>query len=141
MRDGDERFVAAFQAVGDDDMAARRIRREAIEICRFDMIERIFAMADVQRVAVRQERLAAKLLDFVRDDAREIRAEEGKIARFAEVDFNGGEFAVEINLVHARRLQQVGQLAHQAFAEGLGAHVREIDFRFRHDALLNIVAL
>ena len=33
------------------------------------------------------------------------------------------------------------QWMHDAFAEGLGAHVREIDFRFRHGALLNIVAL
>ena len=103
-------FVRAFQAVRNDDMAAGRERRKAVEIGGIQMIERILAPADIQCVAVGQERLAAALLNEVRDRFCPVRTQKRKVARLTEVNFDGGELFVKVDAVHACRLHQAGQL-------------------------------
>ena len=135
-RNGD--IVRALQAVGNDDMAARRIRREAVDIGGLDVVERVLAAADIERVAVRQERLAAELAHKIRDGLCIIRAQVGQVARLAEVHFNGDVAVLEIDLIHPRRQQQTGELLLDVFLQR-GMEGGKVDFRCGHVAYLLIV--
>ena len=99
------------------------------------MVERVLAPADVQGVAVGQERLAAALTDKIRDGFGPVRPEIGEVARLAEMDLDGGEFLVEINGSHARGFEQAGQLLLKVFGQR-GAEVREIDLGLFHDGII-----
>ena len=67
------------------------------------MVEGILAAADIERIAVRQERLAAELAHKIRDGLCIVRAQVGQIARLAEVHFNRDKLAVHINVFDACR--------------------------------------
>ena len=135
------RFVRALQTVRDDDMAAGGERRKAVKISRIQVVECVLASADVQRVAVGQERLAAALLDEVRDRFGPVRTQECKVARLAEVDFDSGEFLVKVDAVHARRFHQAGQLLLQILGQR-GAEIRKINLGFVHGgSFLSCLAL
>ena len=62
------------------------------------MLQRVFAAADVERVAVGEEGLAAALLDEIGDDLGIVGAQERQIAELAEMQLDGDEFAVKIDL-------------------------------------------
>ena len=103
-------LVVALQAVGDDDLAARRHRAEAVEIGGIHVVKRIFSSADIERVAVCQEGLAAALPDKIRHRFRPVRAQECEVARLSEVQLDRRVLVFEVNVAHARRLHQSGQL-------------------------------
>ncbi len=65
-----EHIVRAFQPVGDDDMTVRGKRRKAVLISGIEMVERVFPAAHIQRIAIRQKRLAAEFLDDPHDHGR-----------------------------------------------------------------------
>ena len=73
---GNTDLVRALQTVADQNVTARCIRDKAVFICGIDVVERIFASADIQRVAVGQKRLAAKLADNGSNRLRIIGAEK-----------------------------------------------------------------
>ena len=74
--DRDERLVGTLEAVGDDDLAARGIRGKAVLVGGIDVLERVFAATDVERVAVGEEGLAAQLLHDVCDGAGVVGAQK-----------------------------------------------------------------
>ena len=123
---GDERLVRALQAVGDDGVHAGLEGVEAVAVCAVEMVERIFAPADVERVAVGEEGLAAQLLDIVADCGGPVRAQEGEVARLAEVHLDGDELAVKVDALKASGLHEAAQLDEQALP--MGSHVGEIYF-------------
>lgn len=105
------------------------------------MVERVLASANVQRVAVGQERLAAAFLDEVRDRFRPVRPQKCEVARLTEVDFDGGELFVKVDAVHACRFHQTGQLLLQILGQR-GAEIRKINLCFVHgDSFLSCLAL
>jgi len=125
--DGHLFFVEPLEAVGDQHMAARGQRREAVEIGGVEMVKRIFSAADIECVAVSQKRFAAARLDHVHDGFGVIRAQEREIAELAEVDLDGDKFAVEINLVEAGCQNQLFQLLLLVEA-GMAAKIGKVYF-------------
>ena len=123
--DGNNRLVGALEAVGDNHLAAGGVRSEAVLVGAVDVLERVFATAHVERVAVGEERLAAQLLDHVRDGTRVVGAQEGEVAQFAEVDLDGDELVVEVDLLDAGAANQALELVELAFA-AVRAQVGEV---------------
>ena len=62
------------------------------------MLQRVFAAADIERVAVGDEGLTAAFLDEVGDDLGIVCAQERQVAELAEVQLDGDEFAVKVDL-------------------------------------------
>ena len=96
--DRDLDIVRALEPVGDDDVTAGGERGIAVEIRGIHVLQRVFAAADVERVAVGEEGLAAALLDEIGDDLGIVGAQERQIAELAEMQLDGDEFAVKIDL-------------------------------------------
>lgn len=78
--DRDERLVGTLEAVGDDDLAARGVRGKAVLVGGVDVLERVFAATDVERVAVGEEGLAAQLLHDIGDGAGVVGAQKAQVA-------------------------------------------------------------
>ena len=89
------------------------------------MVERVGAAADIERVAVGEERLAAQLLDHVRDGARVVGAQEGEVAQFAKVDLDGDELVVEVDLLDAGAADEALELVELTLA-AVRAQVGEV---------------
>ena len=128
--DRDERLVGALEAIGDDDLATRGIRGKAVLVGGVDVLERVFAATDVERVAVGEEGLAAQLLDVVADLACPVRAQEGEVARLTEVDLDGDELAVEVDGLKARGFHKAAQLDEQTLP--VSSHIGKIYFGLCH---------
>ena len=79
-------------------MTAGGERGIAVEIRGIHVLQRVFAAADVERVAGGEEGLAAALLDEVGDDLGIVGAQERQIAELAEMQLDGDEFAVKLDL-------------------------------------------
>lgn len=62
------------------------------------MLERVFAAADIERVAVCDEGPAAAFLDEVGDNLGIVRAQKRQVAELAEVQLDGDELAVKVDL-------------------------------------------
>ena len=126
-----QHLVRAFDAVGNDAVYAGLERVEAVLIGAVEMVERILAPADVERVAVGEERLAAQLLDDIADRLGIVRAQEREIARFAEMDFHRDIFPGKVDLVDARRAAEPLQFLRQPIAE-LCTHVCKVNLGCFH---------
>ena len=128
---GDQGLVGAFQAIGDDDMAAGGKRRETVGVGRVDVVQRVLAPADVQRVAVGQERLAAQFLDDLGDHRRVVGAQESQVARLTKMDFDGGEFVGKVDLADPGGLDEPFEFLGQVLVKRC-AQIGEIYFGCRH---------
>ena len=78
------------------------------------MVERIGAAADIERVAVGKKRLAAERAHIVTHDARPVRAQIGHVSRLAEVELDGDEFVLEVDMLKAGGLHEAAQLFERA---------------------------
>lgn len=125
-----EIVIRSLDAVGNDALYAGLQGRVTIQHCAVEMVERIGTAADIQRVAVGQKRLAAKLLDVVAHDLRPVWTQIGHVARLAEMNLYRDVFALEIDLLKAGFLHQALELVERA--EIVRAQIREIDLRFFH---------
>ena len=114
-RHGHLHLVAALQTVGNDDLAAGGHGVEAVEHGAVHVIQRVLPPAHIQGVTVRQERLAAPLLHEVRHRPRPVGAQESQIARLAEMQLDGHELVLKINVAHAGGLHEPRQLLLQIF--------------------------
>ena len=121
-----EHFVGTLEAVGDNHLAAGSIRREAVLVRAVDVLERIFATAHVERVAVRKKRLAAELLHHVGNGARIVGAQEAQVAKLAKMQLDGDELVLEVNLVDARTADEPLQFVELALAP-IRAQVGEVN--------------
>ena len=123
--------VRAPQAVRDDHIAARGHAVEAVDLGVLQMVYRVFAAAGIESVAVRQEGLAAQLLDDIRHGLYIIGSEIGEVAQLSEVHFDGHEFSVKIDAADARRADQLLKFCALAHAY-TRAKVRKIHFCLFH---------
>ena len=124
--------VRALEAVGDDDLAARRNRVEAVEVRAVHVLERVLAAAGVQRVAVCEERAAALFLHEVGDAFRILRAQVREVAELAEMHLDGDELVLHVDVLDAGREAEAAELLRDARADGT-TEIGEPDFRFAHD--------
>ena len=122
----DEGLVGALEAVGYDHLAAGGVRGEAVLVRAVDVLERVLATAHVERVAVREEGLAAQLLDHVGHGARVVGSQEAEVAQLAKVDLDGHELVLKVNLLDAGAADEALELVELALAR-VGAQVGVVD--------------
>ena len=123
--DRDERLVGTLEAVGDDNLATRGIRGKAILISGVDVLERVFAATDIERVAVGEEGLAAQLLHDVCDGAGVVGAQKAQIAQLAKVNLNGDELVLKVDLLNTGAANEALELVELALAS-MRAQVGEV---------------
>ena len=123
--DRDERLVGTLEAVGDDDLAACGVRGKAVLVGGVDVLERVFAAAHIERVAVGEEGLAAQLLHHVRDGAGVVGAQKAQVAQLAKVDLDGDELILEVDLLDTGATNEALELVELALAS-MRAQVGEV---------------
>ena len=123
--DRDERLVGALEAVGDDDLATRGIRGKAVLVGGVDVLERVFAATDIERVAVGEEGLAAQLLHHVGDGASVVGAQKAQVAQLAKVNLNGDELVLKVDLLNSGVTDEALELVELALAS-MRAQVGEV---------------
>ena len=123
--DRDERLVGTLEAVGDDDLAARGIRGKAVLIGGIDVLERVFAATDVERVAVGEEGLAAQFLHDIRDGAGVVGAQKAQVAQLAKVNLDGDELVLKVDLLNSGVTDEALELVKLALAS-MRAQVGEV---------------
>ncbi len=123
--DRDERLVGTFEAVGDDDLAARGIRGKAVLVGGIDVLERVFAAAHIERVAVGEEGLAAQLLHHVGDGAGVVWAQKAQVAQLAKVHLDGDKLVLEVDLLNAGAANEALEFVELALAS-MRAQVGEV---------------
>ena len=123
--DRDERLVGALEAVGDDDLATRGIRGKAVLVGGVDVLERVFAATDIERVAVGEEGLAAQLLHHVGDGASVVGAQKAQVAQLAKVNLNGDELVLKVDLLNTGVTDEALELVELALAS-MRAQVGEV---------------
>ena len=136
VRDGEFDLVVALQPVADDHVAARGERAESVEVGGLEVLQRVLAVARIERVAVGQERLSAALLHEIGDDLRVVRAQERQVAELAEVHFDRDELVAQVERLESGFRHEVVQFVGQGRAVHFRAEVAEIDL-FGHAGLLN----
>ena len=124
-------IVRPLQAVADNNLAACGQHGKPVFIGGSHVFQRILAPPDIQRIAIREKRPAAKSLHPVGHRLGEVRPQEGKIPGFAEMQLDRHELVFKINLSDACGDHQLVQLFQQAGAY-LAAHVGKIHFRNAH---------
>ena len=98
--------VRTAQAVADQDLASGCLRIEAVDLRTFQMLQRVFTAARIERVAVGKERNAAKFLNNVRHCLRVVRTQIRKIPQLSEMHLDRDKFAVHINCADSCRADQ-----------------------------------
>ena len=86
------------------------------------------AAADVQRVAVGQEGLAALILHQVHHHLGPVGPQVGHVAGLAEVHFDGHIFVVHVNAAEPGGHDQTGQLLGQVFPPTGAAEICKVNF-------------
>ena len=110
-------LVAALDAVCDDDLTSRGHGVESVETRRIQMIQPILPSPYIQGVAVGEEGLATPLLHEICHRLGPVGPQEGQIARFTKVHFDGHELPVEIDLAHPGGFHEAGQLLLEILVE------------------------
>ena len=121
----DERLVGALEAVGDDDLATRGIRGKAVLVGGVDVLERVFAATDIERVAVGEEGLAAQLLDDIRDGAGVVGAQKAQVAQLAKVNLDSDELVLKVDLLNSGVTDEALEFVELALAS-MRAQVGEV---------------
>ena len=123
--DRDERLVGALEAVGDNNLATRSVRGKAVLVGGVDVLERVFAATDIERVAVGEEGLAAQLLHDIRDGAGVVGAQKAQVAQLAKVNLNGDELVLKVDLLNTGATDEALELVELALAS-MRAQVGEV---------------
>ena len=124
-------LIRTAQTVGDDDLAARCHRVEAVVVCTVEMLESMLAAARIQCVAVREERDTALRLHEVNDSLCILRTKVCEIAQLTEMHFNGNEFAFHINILNTCGEAETLELR-RLRCSYLNTKIRKIDLSFFH---------
>ena len=123
--DRNKRLVGTLETVGDDDLATRGIRGKAVLVGGVDVLERVFAATDIERVAVGEEGLAAQLLDDIRDGAGVVGAQKAQVAQLAKVNLDGDELVLKVDLLNTGVTDEALELVELALAS-MRAQVGEV---------------
>ena len=118
-------LIAALQAVADDDLAAGGHRVEAVEHGAVHVVQGVLAPAYIQGVAVGEERLTAPFLHKIRHGPRPVGTQERQVSRLAEVQLDGHELILKVDIAHTGGLHQAGQLLLEIFMH-VGPQVGEV---------------
>ena len=113
VRNGHLDLIRAAQAVRDENLTAGRHGPEAVELRAVQVIQRVIAAAHIERAAICEERAAALLLTQIRHHLRVIGAQEGQIAQFAEMHFDGDEALIHFDTPETGGEAQTAQLFRQ----------------------------
>lgn len=97
---GNLHLIAALQPVADDDLAAGGHGVEAVEHGAVHVVQGVLAPAHIQGVAVGEERLTAPFLHKIRHGPRPIGAQERQVSRLAEVQLDGHELILKVDIAH-----------------------------------------
>ena len=90
------------------------------------MVQGVLPGADVHGIAVGEEGLAAQVLDDVHQHPGIAGAQMGHVAQLTEVDLDGYELILEVDLIDAGGENQPGQLLGQRLGRA-GAEVGKIN--------------
>ena len=112
-------------------MAASLQWRESVEIGGVQMIERVFAAADIKSIAIGQENLPAEFADIIRNYSRILRAQIGQVTKLTEMNLDGGIAIRKADLFKAGSLQQSMKLLWQRLI-GTGVEVCKKHFGWIH---------
>ena len=123
--DRDERLVGTLEAVSDDDLATRGIRGKTVLVGGIDVLERVFAATDIERVAIGEEGLAAQLLHDIRNGAGIVGAQKAQVAQLAKVNLDGDELVLKVDLLNAGATDEALKLVELALAS-MRAQVGEV---------------
>ena len=107
----------------------------SVEICRVNVLERIFPAADIERIAVSQKRLAAAFSDKVCNYLGVIGPQKGQVAILAEMQLDGDKLALKIQLGKIRFFQKLAQLVELGHTV-VTAKIGKIYFRSCHGSSL-----
>ena len=99
------------------------------------MIHCIAPAAAVQGVAVGKENLGSLGPQKIYEPGSIIRAQIGKISRFPEMNLDGCEFSVKIDVLNPRSFYQADHFGHQITSRP-GSQVSKVNFRFFHRVYL-----
>ena len=123
--DRNERLVGALETVGNDDLATRSIRGKAVLVGGIDVLERVFAATDIERIAVGEEGLAAQLLHDVCNGAGVIGTQKAQVAQLAKVNLDSDELVLKVDLLNSGVTDEALELVELALAS-MRAQVGEV---------------
>ena len=99
-----------------------------------DVLERVFAATDVERVAVGEEGLAAQLFYDVRDGAGVVGAQKAQVAQLAKVNLDSNELVLKVDLLNTGAANEALELVELALAS-MRAQVRKYTLAGAADAV------
>ena len=126
----DLHLIVALQSVGNDDVAAGGIGGEAVDIGGFQVIQSVFPTAHIQRVAVRQEGLAALALHQIYHHLGPVGTQIGQVPRLTKVHLDGDELTIHVDVAETGGHHQTGQLLGKILPPAGTAEIREIHLCF-----------
>ena len=107
-------LVRTPQAIADDDgTAAGDVVEPVLRRCQ-QVFQGVLAAPWVEGVAVGEEGLASQLFHHVYHGSGVVGTQEGQVARFAKVHFDGNEFSLKVDGVHACLTDELLELFGQA---------------------------
>ena len=101
------------------------------------MIDGIGASTCVEGVAVGEERLASERTDHVHHAGSIVRAYVRHVSRLTEMNLDGSELAVEINILYSGASDEFLKLDKKVVSRHR-PEVREEYFRFLHDYIIGL---
>ena len=106
-------IICAFEPVANDDMTSCREDIEPILISSAQMLQSVFPPADIECIAICQERTASQLLHYISHSLRIVRTKERQVARLAKMNLYSCHFFVKINLSNSRFFDEFFQFIRQ----------------------------
>ncbi len=103
-------LISSLQAISNDHMTSRLIRRESINVCRLQMVKGILPAAYIQRIAIRQEWFASQFLHIISHYSGIVRPQECQVAILPEMNLDRHILIGEINLLKPGCLHQTMHL-------------------------------
>ena len=107
---GHSHVVRAAQTVRNDHVATGGEWREAVFVRGSDVLERVLAAANVERVGVREERMAALLLHEVCEGLCPVRTQIREASRLAEVRLDRHKLVGQVDLSKPCRFKKPSEL-------------------------------
>ena len=95
------------------------------------MVDRIRTAAGIEGIAVSEEDLRTERTHNIDNTRRIVRTDVGEVARFSEMDLDGCELAVEVDVSDSRLSDQSFEFCKEV-VPWYCPEVSEIDFRFFH---------
>ncbi len=116
---GNFHIIGSFQSIANDNLTARRHGIKAVHIGNIHMFQSVFAAAGIKRIAIRQERQTALLLDQIRYHLGILRPQKSQIPHLAKMHLDGHKLAFHIDILDACGNAQTAQ-----FFQPAGSHLR-----------------